>query len=289
MLTNLSLEKSAKEYTDIEKLDTLDYDSKIRTPLTKLSQNELKYCEYDIKCLYKVICYYRDKYGGHVGKIPLTATSEVRKELQKHVDYFYMRKMWDLVPTPKMYLRFMACFQGGYTHANILNTNRVFENVKSYDIASSYPTVMCLEKYPYTPFMFIDYDDYMEMKKHDNRYAFMFKLKLKNIKSKFYNNYISHARCEYVNDNDLIYDNGRINKCKELILWCTDVDKEIIELNYDIQEMEYIEIYYAEKDYLDIRVIQFILELYGNKQKLKGVSDKVDLYKKSKAYINSLY
>ena len=287
MLTNLSLEKASIEYTNMEKLKTLDYDAKIRTPKTKLSDDELRYCEYDILCLYHIIDYYRRKYK-HVGKIPLTATSEVRKELLKHVDYFYLKKQWDLVPSPAMYLRLMACFQGGYTHANVLNTNRIFKKVKSYDIASSYPTVMCLEKYPFTPFMKIDYNDYMEMKKEADNYAFMFHVKLKNVQSKYYNNYISFSRCESIKEDNMIYDNGRVGACEWCVMWCTDVDLEIIKKNYRC-DIEYLNIYYARKDYLDIRVIQFILELYGNKTSLKGIDEKIDIYKKSKSYINSLY
>lgn len=289
MLTNLSLEKASEEYTNIEKKHSLDYDAKIRTSKSKLSKTEMEYCEYDIKCLYEVVKYFRKKYKNHVARIPLTATSEVRKELQKHVDYFYMCKQWDLVPTPNMYLRFMACFQGGYTHANILNTGRIFHHVKSYDIASSYPTVMCLEKFPCTEFMYIDYDDYMDMKKESERYAFMFHVKLKNIKSRYYNNYIAYSRCESCDTTDMVYDNGRVAKCNELTMWCTDIDLDIIKHNYDIEEIDFLDIYYAEKDYLDIRVILFILDLYQKKTKLKGVVDMVDIYKLAKAYINSLY
>jgi hypothetical protein len=87
----------------------------------------------------------------------------------------------------------------------------------------------------------------------------------------------------------MVYDNGRIAKCDELTMWVTDVDLDIIKKNYSIKELEYLDIYYAKKDYLDIRVILFILELYQNKTKLKGVVDMVDIYKLAKAYINSLY
>lgn len=304
MLTNLSLEKSAKEYTNIEKMHTLDYDAKIRTPLTKLSPDELSYCEYDIRCLYEVIKYYVAKYG-HVGQIPPTATSEVRQELKKHVNFSYIQKQWSLVPTPNMYMRLMACFQGGYTHANVLNVNKVHsidkygKGVTSYDIASSYPTVMCLEPYPSTPFMYIDYNDYKKMK--DGNYCFMFHVKLHGVQSRYYNNYISFSRCvnfrgvtesekrKLIRENHLIYDNGRVQKCDMCEMWITDVDLEIIEKNYKIERVEFLSIYYSEARHLDIRVISFILELYNNKTKLKGVVDKVDIYKKSKSYINSLY
>ena len=287
MLTNLSLAKATEEYTTIKKLDTLDYTSKIRTPKTKLTDDELLYCEYDIRCLYEIIKHYRNKYE-HIGKIPLTATGEVRNALRQHVDFNYIRKQWDLVPSAKMYMRLMACFQGGYTHANILNCNKVIEHVKSYDISSSYPTVMCLEKFPKSSFMYIDYDDYMEIKNNDD-VLFMFHIKLYGVNSIYYNNYISYSRCVAVNTQGMIYDNGRIKSCSYCEMWVTDVDLEIIRKNYNIDRIEYCDIYYAKADYLDIRVIQFILELYGNKTTLKGVDDKIAIYKLSKSYINSLY
>ena len=98
------------------------------------------------------------------------------------------------------------------------------------------------------------------------------------------------SRCEYVKENEnLIYDNGRIRKCDVLQMWCTNVDLEIITYNYKIKKIIYEEIYFSELDYLDIRVIQFILKLYGEKTQLKGVQGSEEIYKKAKAYINSLY
>ncbi len=286
MLTNMSLSKSAEEYTDVKKLDTLDYDNKVRTPLTILSPDELMYCEYDIICLYKVICYYREKYE-HLVKIPLTATGEVRNALRDKVDFWYIKKQWELIPSSKMYLRLMACFQGGYTHANVLNSNRVIKKVKSKDISSSYPFVMLTEKYPCTPFYKIKKEYYNDMKKDDK--CFMFHVKLYEVKSVYYNNYISFSRSTYVDRNGWIYDNGRVKYSHEIELWCTDVDLEIIMKNYDIGKIEYIDIFYAYADYLDERVLSFILECYKNKTELKGVKGKEDLYKKYKGYINSLY
>lgn len=289
MLTNLSLEGASKEYTDMEKLKTLDYTALVRTPESNLTDDELRYCEYDILCLAKIIRYYKERYGGHVGKIPLTATSEVRQALREQVDYYYIRKQWDLVPSIDIFLRLMACFSGGYTHANCLNAGRIHTEVTSQDEASEYPSVMCLEKFPRTPFMYIDEYDFEDMRNDDN-YCFIMKVKLYGVQSRFHNSYISYSRCEYVKeDNDFIYDNGRIRKCSVCELWITNIDLEIIEYNYKIDEIIFEEIYYSECDYLDIRVIQFILKLYGDKTKLKGVIGSEDIYKKSKAYINSLY
>lgn len=287
MLTNLSLAKASQEYTNVQKLDTLDYDAKIRTPLTPLTDNEMKYCAYDIKCLYEIIKYYRTKYE-HIALIPLTSTAEVRQALREVVDYYYIKKQWELVPQPKMYLRLMASFAGGYTHANVLNAGRVFKNVKSYDISSSYPFVMVTEMFPCTPFMYISYEQYQQ-DMHNPKCGFILHVTLKGVKSKYYNNYIAFSRCENVDTDGIIYDNGRIRSCKECSMWLTNIDLNIILKNYDIDKVIYNSIYMCYMDYLDIRVIKFILGLYGNKTTLKNVEGKEDIYKKSKAYINSLY
>ena len=62
MLTNMSLEKSAREYGNRPKLvGGLDY-NKARTPLTPLTQRELDYAEYDNLSLYDIIYYFRKQY-----------------------------------------------------------------------------------------------------------------------------------------------------------------------------------------------------------------------------------
>lgn len=301
MLTNLSLEKASEEYTDVQKKHSLEYDSKVRTELTTLTPLELEYCEYDIICLYKIMCHFRDQWK-HLARVPLTATGLVRKALQKKVSFSYIKHMWDLVPPREMYIKMMATFQGGYTHANALNSGRVFttdksdtkeghkivDSIKSFDLSSSYPTVMCLEKFPSTKFRKIDYDDYLDYCKSNN-WCFIMRLGFHDVKSKYYNNYISYSKAIEVSENNLVYDNGRIRSSAYIEMYVTNIDLDIIRHNYDISKIDFLEIYVSEARYLDIKVIQFILELYNNKTKLKGVSEKESIYKLSKAYINSLY
>ena len=58
MLTNLSLENSAKKYTSVEKASgDLDY-SIIRSPLTPLTDREQYYCEMDCVVLYNIFKYF---------------------------------------------------------------------------------------------------------------------------------------------------------------------------------------------------------------------------------------
>ena len=286
MLTNMSLESASLEYTDVaKKVNDLDY-TRARSPLTKLSDVELSYCEYDIICLYKIILYFRNKFGD-LYHIPLTNTSIVRKELKKKIDFWYMKKQWALVPSPSIYLKLVSCFSGGYTHANCLRSFRIWENVTSKDIASSYPAIMVTEKLPVGQFMKCNVNQFTSSKR--KYYAFMMYVEFKNIKPKFYNHYIQISKC--INLKNAVVDNGRLVS-GECSMWLTDVDFDIITTSYNL-DYTIIELYKAKKDYLDVRIIKYILELYGGKTKLKNKAKSdphiAEVVQALKVRLNSLY
>ena len=283
MLTNMSLEKAGKEFTDIEKLvGELDY-NKARGTTTPLTDQELKYCEHDILVLYKIVLFYFHKYDDKICDIPLTSTSEVRKALNKQLDYWYHCKVWDLVPDVETYLQLVAIFAGGYTHSNIINTNRIILVVVSWDIASSYPAVLVTEKFAIKPFKMYTYDRYLQLK---DTHCFYFKLTLRNIKSKYYMHYISFSKCFDV--ENVTTDNGRVAAADKLSIWCCDIDLEIIQKNYTC-DIEFDEIYGSYKAYLDIRVIEFILDAYRGKTSLKGIPEQENMYRLKKSQNNCIY
>ena len=297
MLTNLSLENASNEYTTLaKKVGDLDY-NKERSPLTKLTDKELGYCEYDIRCLYAIICHFREEYS-HLFKIPLTATGIVRNALRERLSFFYIRKQQKLVPPADIYLKLWVAFSGGYTHANMLRSNKVLTcDVESEDEASAYPSILCTEMFPYKEFMLCHVKQFFDTKKR-NSYAFLIKIELKNITSKYYNHYLQFSKVKDSIKGDtmkekldhIVLDNGRIVSIDDTgaTMWCTDIDYDIIRKNYrgDIKVME---AYKSPKRYLDKEVIKFILELYKNKTTLKGIKDKEAIYKRDKGMLNSIY
>ena len=289
MLTNMNLDQASKEYGTVHKrTGTFDYNL-LRGETTKLTKKEMLYCEDDCRSLKSVIEHYLHKWD-HIVNIPLTSTSEVRRALRDELDFWYFKNTtWELVPPPEMYLKLMGTFAGGYTHSNFINTNIVLYDVTGYDIASSYPFALCCERYPVKPFKEYTFERYQTLKVRDS-FAWLFEVTLTNIKSNFYNHYISYDKT-YKRTGEIVTDNGRIVSCENgsISLWCTDVDLEIIQIAYDIEHIDYVQIYGAYKDYIDKRIIRFTLNMYKNKTELKGVSEKENLYKQSKAYINSLY
>lgn len=285
-MTNAPLKKLPKIYNlDVEKLvGDLDY-SKIRHSKTKLTKKELQYCENDCLVVYKYILREKEKYK-KISKIPLTSTGHVRKELKNitYRDFIYKLKVQKSVNTDgHIYELMHQCFAGGYTHANYLYTDEIVKDVDSFDETSAYPYVMVTCKFPMTKFKKCNIRSY---KQFLNDFAYIIKVRFKNIKAKYYNTFISQSKCVRINKAKL--DNGRIIEAKELEIVITEVDFKLFLESYDF-EYEILECYYARKGYLPKKFIEFILEKYIKKTEYKNVKDKELEYNLEKAMFNSLY
>lgn len=286
LLTNLGLERSAEQYTSINKATgDLNYNVS-RSPLmfNEMSEKEKYYCYMDCACVYEIIRTYRKKYG-HIKSIPLTQTGEVRRELKAIVPKYHFKMIQQLTPTVCDYKKFREAFQGGITHANALWVNEYLENVTSQDIASSYPTAMCVEKFPMSKFKMIKKEN-IKLYPHKD-FAIIYTLRFNKLTSKMYNHYIPFSKCRKCANE--IVDNGRLVSADSFEITVTDVDFDLIKQCYDFKELEYIDIMVAKKEYLPKYLIMFILEKYGLKTKLKNIDGKEDIYLKSKQIINSMY
>lgn len=287
-LTNMSLAKCAENFKlDVKKLvGNLDY-NKSYTPITPLNDSEMDYCEHDIKVMYEFLKIYRERYG-NVNDIPLTQTGEVRREVKKlfRNDRNYYKKIHNLVPPDAKFFKVLCdAFMGGYTHANDIYIDEIVENVRSKDLSSSYPTVMCCEKYPTSQFLKTSEKDYNKIvEKYGKTHCIIFELRIRNLESVKFNHILSASKCR--NLKKAVEDNGRVVRCAECEITLTDVDAENI-LKFYKCELEVIQAYVAIKGYLDKKYVQYILELYQNKTSLKGINE--DLYMKSKQFVNSLF
>lgn len=288
-LTNMSLATWAEQRKlRVKKLvGNLDY-TVLRTPKTALTDKELAYCFNDILVMYFGLLQYKEKYG-HIIDIPFTQTGEVRKEVIDRMnvssEYKYRKRCIKLIPeTIEDYSLLCDCFMGGYTHSNAVHTNVVLDNVYSKDISSSYPTVMCLEKYPMTYFEeTVPCDDYF----NNDNYSYIITFDVEHLHSKRWNTWLSFSKCTKIKGYSL--DNGRVLKADYVRLSLTNVDYEMFQLCYDFDNLNIIDFRISSNDYLSPTFVKYILELYGNKTTLKGIKEKEPLYMKSKQYINSMY
>lgn len=281
-LTRLSIDSWGKQVGIPKMKGSLDY-TKIRTPKTKMTKKELKYCEHDVLIMLVGLRKYRDKYGT-IKKIPLTQTGEVRNVVKKmyHHEYGYHNLMTKLLPkTADDYLIAQQIFCGGDTHANVISVGEVISDVDSADETSEYPSVMFRYTYPNSPFK-----PTIERKYNFKSYCYIFCIKLRNVKSKSTLSYLSKSRCVMVEGG--VYDNGRIRSAKQLCLYCTDIDRYHILKNYECEE-EVVSVRKAIRGKLHKKYVEFILQLFKDKTVLKGVEGMTDLYLQQKQFLNSLY
>ena len=262
----------------------LDY-SLIRHNETELTEKELGYCENDCLVVYHYILYELATYE-RVDKIPTTSTGHVRRELMNMTlnDLGYKRIVRKSINTdPIVYNRLQSCFAGGYTHANWIYTDDIIKDVDSYDETSAYPYVLVTCKFPSKEFRKGNIKRREDMLKH---FAYILVVKFKNIKCKYYNNFISASKCTMLKGAK--YDNGRVIEALELEIVLTDIDFYFILDTYEC-EYEIIESWWSLYNYLPKKFINFVLDKYVAKTKYKNVEGKELDYQKEKGKFNALY
>ena len=287
MSSNSSLENLPKIFNlNIEKkVGDLDY-LKIRHYKTPLTDKEMGYCEYDCLVLYEYIKKELETYKT-VKNIPTTNTGKVRRKLKEITlkDLNYKKYVRASINTdPHIYNLLIETFAGGYTHANRVFAGEIIKNVKSFDECSAYPYIMTTFKFPGMEFKKCNIKKIEEM---SSRFAYLIVVKFTNIRSKYYNSFISMSKCRNIKGG--IYDNGRIIKADEIIISLTDIDFKFIIDSHYIDDYEIIESYYSLYKYLPKKLINFILDMYSDKTKLKNVEGKQDEYQRIKGMFNSTY
>ena len=290
-LSGYSLEVLAnnlKSHNIKKMVGDLDYNL-IRNSKTPISKEELKYCENDVLIVTSYIDEQINEFG-NIEKIPLTQTGKVRRYVRKQCfqnkEYQYFIK--ELTIEKPEYMLLKNAFMGGFTHCNAMYTNKICQNVTSYDFTSSYPTVLISEKYPMSKGNEVYITTETELLNLIKNYCVLVDLQFTNIKTSFmYEQIISYSKCRNVK-NPLI-NNGRIVQADTLTITCTDIDFLNIKDFYKWDSMKIGLCYIYKKDYLPKEFIKTILHLYKSKTELKGVDGKEVEYLHSKELLNSLY
>lgn len=337
-LTRMSLATWGKKVGIKKRYGDLDYEV-LRTPLTELTEEELGYCEFDLRIMIAGLKKYRAKYS-HVKDIPITQTGEVRREMKNRlvvsekVDWYdaasetykkktvrsskYKKLAVRLLPIDFSDYEFIKRIQaGGYTHGNCIKLNRTIErseamaarkDLKPYDpvgmhwdVCSLYPFVLCAKKYPMNIFEDVDPEDFDPDSFED--YAWKIHIRMDNLRGSRYNHFISaHKSIDTIRETtpagrkivkhvqhyeNMIVDNGRVVSADYLEAWIDEQTYMTIKESYEFDET-ILECKKSKKQYLPKPIIEYILELYGNKTKLKGVKGSEDLYNESKQFVNSI-
>lgn len=292
-LSGYALSKIGDQIGIPKLLGDLDY-TKIRHSNTPLTNDEIQYIIHDVKI---VSAYIRQKIADENGiiNIPLTKTGYVRRLFRARCLHSrYAPDYMDIIKRLKLDLdeyRLARCaFAGGFTHANHFYSGKLMHNVTSFDIASSYPTVLVAEKYPMGRGKNYKFRNrkhfYMEMNSEENLY--ILQIELYNVKSKIpYENYISYSKC--IEIDGAVKNNGRVYKADRILLAITNIDFQIIKKCYDFDKIKIGTCYRYSADYLPEPFIKTLFDLYKNKTELKGVHGYEKEYMRSKEDINSAY
>ena len=298
ILSGYSLANLARQVGESKKVGDLNY-SLLRTPKTPLTEKEIGYCFYDCLIVNKFILKEIRENGG-ISKIPLTKTGYVRrycrnecyrrKKGERGGKYKHYRALMETmqIDGEEEYAMLKRAFQGGFTHANCFAVGKVFDEVASYDLTSSYPTVMLSEKFPmrsgreYRPKNKQDFDRVCK------KYCCIFDIELSNVHPRVWCEHpISASRCFKMEGS--VVDNGCVVVADVLRMTITNIDWDIIKRFYSFDKIRIGKMRIYWKDYLPRDFLNSILTLYEKKTELKGVEGKEVEYSKSKEMINSCY
>lgn len=271
----------------------LDY-HKVRTPITPMTEQELHYCEMDIRVL---IQYIREKIedDGDITKIPYTNTGYVRRYVKNECfknRRQYMELMDDLTMTPGCYQAAEQAFMGGATGPNIKYIGKTFiEPVTSYDIKSSYPYVMCTGYYPMSygvPVKDNECITYLE----SDKYCSIFTLEVFNLLPQEFNDFcfpISESKC--ISLIGASTGAGRVISAKYIKMICTELDldtyRKFYQIGWDNMRISFMRVF--KRGRLPKPIVKSVVNFFFNKTTLDGVIGREAEYMISKNMLNAIY
>ena len=300
LLSNMNLEKFCENETGVihyklngkkgeEDDDTpkFDYD-KLRLPSTILTDYEKAYCYNDVRGL--VECIRSRMEEDTLAGMPMTSTGYVRRDAriavkknEKNRAIFEASEL-----TPELYQLCRRAFRGGNTHANIRMADQLLHDVQSFDIQSSYPACMMINRFPISPFFSIKPSTFFN--RDTSEYALLIQIRFKNIKyiGKCGIPYIALSKCIHIT-SDRVIDNGRVLYAGYIEMCITDIDLEIIKDDYIFDDLFVHDIYASRYGMLSAEYKSVIRQYFEAKTLLKGNDDRIYEYNKSKNKLNGLY
>lgn len=292
--SNMSLAQYTKKMgVEHTKLSGEDFDYSIRRyPWMPLTDKEIAYCTHDVLGLVEAIKKEMEMDGDNLYTFPLTSTGYVRRDAKAAMRQSRNHGVKEILPDYELYVLLREAFRGGNTHANRFYAERILHDVKSADRVSSYPEVMCNRQYPVSKFH----------KSCDNspervmalitkqKKAVVCRVKLWSVRliDEFWGcPYLSFDKCRNVING--ARDNGRILSADYLETSVTDVDLKIILGEYEFDNMEFTDVYYARYGNLPKPLIDVVQDYYRKKTELKNVPGQEVFYTKAKNKLNSCY
>ena len=317
-LTNMSLEKAVQNELGVvhcKASGDLDY-RVIRTADTPLDDTNFGYCVSDVVSLYELIERRLINERDNLESIPLTSTGYVRRDCRNSCrkDEDYREEFLKQEMTESVYKLLMEAGRGGNTHANRFMSGRVWHNVDSFDVASSYPSQMFLRKFPVSKFTpYGEIESMTELDSLLSEYACLFRVIFTGleVRDNIGMPYIAISKAT-AHSKHVTLDNGRVlsvinredreNDRGYISLTLTDVDFQIIKEQYTWDEMSISDFHIATYGYLPEALLSQVMAYFRAKtelkDKIKAAEERGDeeeaanlayLYAKSKNRLNGIF
>ena len=294
--TNMSLDAFTRRMgVEHSKLvGDLDYSVK-RYPWTPLTEEEQAYCVNDVQGLVEAISEELRRDKDSLYTVPLTSTGYVRRDAKAAlvgVNHFWLLS---LAPSWDLYVMLREAFRGGNTHGSRFYAGTILDDVTGADRSSSYPDIICNDRFPIGPFYEAreKYDlegvvDLIERRKK----AVVMRVRLWGVELRYDwwgCPYLAREKCRNIVEG--VYDNGRVLQAGYLETTITDVDFRIILAEYTFTDFEVTDLAMARYGKLPQPLIELTIDYYRKKTELKGNKDPdaAYMYARSKEKLNSIY
>lgn len=292
MLTNMSLAKYTQKTPGVVhvKQDGEEFDYRIkRYPDTELTDKEMWYCVCDVLGLNEALSVTLQ--DDTLITVPLTSTGFVRRDYKEvclkskeHMKQFKRSRL-----QPIVYQLCKEGSRGAIAGSSHLWTDETLEDVDSFDIKSSYPFQMATKYFPQGPFRHgASCKTDNELFRHFiNEYCCIMTITMDNIRLKRYSGipYISKAKCRAIQRPKT--GNGKVYSAEKIGMVCTEIDFRIIEEDYEFENLEVWDLWYAKRGMLSVAFRSHLLEMFQIKTDLEG-GDKF-MYDKYKNKINASF
>lgn len=317
-LTNMSLEKAVENELGVvhcKSAGDLDYRI-IRTADTPLDDTEYGYCVSDVVSLYELIERRLINEHDNLESIPMTSTGYVRRDCRNSCrkDEDYREEFLKQEMTESVYNLLMEAGRGGNTHANRYMSGRIWHEVDSFDVVSSYPSQMFLRKFPVSKFTpYGEIESMTELDELLSEYACLFRVIFTGleIKDNIGMPYIAISKAT-AHSKHVALDNGRVlsvinredreNDRGYIALTLTDIDFKIIKEQYTWDEISISDFHIATYGYLPEALLSQVMSYFKAKTELKDKIKEAEereaeeelqnltyLYAKSKNRLNGIF
>lgn len=320
-----SLEVAVEEYLGKDsvfnkRVGKWDYDI-LRSPLYKLSDDEIEYAMVDVFALIEILRKICKDNNTKYSQLPVTKSTFVSRKMYKEL--LGGKKVKNINTLPRDYrnyynfihslnidyltlLQAKEAFYGGVSFTNPLYVNKYVENPGAYDLASEYPRSLVGQLYPSTPPIRNNNIKTIEQLEQWNQYfpghegrknrkgGFICKFTFHDYESKvnypipFLFTYDQISRGE-IEARRYILNGNRVYKAKTLTVYLCDVDYNIVKKTATWSSVDIDMVVTYELAPLPKSLVKLILECYRDKTALKGVLGAEVKYNDAKIFVNTIY